>query len=246
MKKVRTILEKANRLLFKNRLVDGFIHLLFPSSCVVCNGELARSEKICCSICFSELSYTYFENSTEPTSLDHLFWGRIDVSATYSLLYYEKINNVKPLLHALKYKSRSDVGLLFGELLGNKLKCNKGYRTVEALIPVPIHYKKKYMRGYNQSELLVKGISKAWDIAMDKKVVSKSKHTKSQTTLGRFKRWDNVEGLFFVDEAIRNYRHVAIVDDVITTGATLESMMQQIRLVAPTIKISVISLAVAK
>ncbi len=77
-------------------------------------------------------------------------------------------------------------------------------------------------------------------------MVSKTKHTKSQTTLGRLKRWDNVEGLFYVDDSIRQYNHIALVDDVITTGATLESMMQQIRLVAPRIKISIISLAVAK
>lgn len=246
MKKKLTILRKGKKLLLENRLMDGFIHLLFPSSCVVCNGELARSEQICCSICYSELSYTYFENSNEPTSLDHLFWGRVDISATYALLYYEKTNNVKPILQALKYKGRSDVGIQFGELLGNKLQTNKGFRTVEALIPVPIHYKKKYIRGYNQSELLAKGISKSLGVPMDKKIVSKTKHTKSQTTLGRFKRWDNVEGLFYVDETIRNYRHIAIVDDVITTGATLESIMQQIRLVAPTIKISIISLAVVK
>lgn len=225
---------------------DGFVHLLFPSSCIVCQGELLRTEQICCSVCFSELMFTQFEQAREPTPLDQLFWGRVDVSAAYALLYYEKTNTVKPLLRALKYENRSDVGVFFGKLIGNKLIELKSFSSVEVFIPVPIHQKKRYDRGYNQSEQLVKGISTVWRLPVDKKVVSKRMHTQSQTKLGRFKRWDNVEDQFYVNTAIRQYKHIALVDDVITTGATLEAIIQQIRLISPEIQISVISLALAK
>lgn len=232
--------------LFHHPFWDGFLHLLFPSSCVICSGELLKAEKMCCSVCFSELAYTHYEKAQEPTALDQLFWGRVPVSATYSLLYYEKNNNVKPLIHALKYKNRPDAGVFLGQLLGDQVRSNAGFSSVEVLIPVPIHQKKKYIRGYNQSEQLIKGMTSAWNIPVNMKVVSKSRHTESQTTFGRFRRWDNVEDLFYVEESIRQYKHIALVDDVITTGATLESIMHSIRKISPGIKISVISLAVAK
>lgn len=230
----------------RHPLLDGFLHLLFPSSCVVCDGELLRTEKTCCSVCFSELAFTHYEKADEPTELDQLFWGRVPVASTYSLLYYSKSNNVKPILHTLKYRNRPDVGIMFGKLIGNRVKANAAFSPVEILIPVPLHRKKKYIRGYNQSEQLIKGITSVWKITVNTNLISKDKHTQSQTTLGRFKRWDNVENLFSTKESIRQYKHIALVDDVITTGSTLESIIHSIRAVAPEIKISVISLAVAK
>lgn len=226
--------------------IDGFLHLLFPSTCVICQTELSKSEKICCSICSSELAYTHFENSLESTSLDQLFLGRVPVHSSYSLLYYEKTNNVKPLLQSLKYGNRPDVGFYFGYQLGLRIKKNSNFSTVEVLIPVPIHRKKKYIRGYNQSEHLVKGIASTWDIPYKTDLLLRTKHTESQTKLGRFGRWDNVEGLFLAKATIQQYKHIVLVDDVITTGATLEVIMRCIYKVAPDIKISIISLAVAK
>lgn len=222
------------------------MHLLFPSTCLICQGELLKTEQICCSVCFSELMFTQFENEQEPTALDQLFWGRIPVSATYALLYYEKMNTVKPLLQALKYNNRPDVGVFFGKLLGNKLLDQVNFASVEVLIPVPIHRKKRYDRGYNQSEQLVKGMCMIWKIPVESKLVSKHTHTQSQTRFGRFKRWDNVENQFYVSPEICRYKHIALVDDVITTGATLEAIMKEIRLISPEIQISVISLALAK
>lgn len=226
--------------------VDGFLHLLFPSNCVICQTELSKSEKICCSVCSSELPYTHFENSSEPSSLDELFRGRVPVYSSYSLLYYEKTNNVKPLLSSLKYGNRPDIGFYFGKQLGERIKKNSDFSTVEMLIPVPIHRKKKYIRGYNQSEQLVNGIASVWNIPYKTDLVYRTEHTESQTKLGRFGRWDNVEGLFLAKETIQQYSHIALVDDVITTGATLEVIMRCIFKVAPDIKISIISLALTK
>ncbi|MCO5260317.1 MAG: hypothetical protein M9916_09255 [Crocinitomicaceae bacterium] len=230
---------------FKQYL-DGFTHLLFPSNCVVCQTELSQNEKICCSICFSELTLTHFENSDETTELDQLFWGRVPITATHSMLYYEKTNNSKPILTALKYKNRPDVGVFFGRMLGNQLKNNPKFSSIDALIPVPIHRKKRYIRGYNQSEQIVKGIVQTWNVHKDFKILERNKHTGSQTKLNRFNRWDNAEGLFTPDTSINKYKHIALVDDVITTGSTLEAITKRIFDVAPEIKVSIISLALAK
>lgn len=225
---------------------DGLLHLLFPSSCVVCKNELSRTEHVCCSICYSELAFTHFEISKEPTEVDQLFWGRLPITSTYSLLYYEKTNNSKPILAALKYGNRPDVGQYFGRIIGKTLCQHPLFSTVEVLIPVPIHTKKKYTRGYNQSEEIVKGITDVWEIPFDFKVLARNKHTGSQTKLGRFSRWDNADGLFTPDESIKNYKHIALVDDVITTGSTLEAITNRIFAIAPDIKVSVISLAVTR
>lgn len=232
--------------LSRNPFLDGFLHLLFPSSCIICRSELLQTEKHCCSVCSSELAFTHYELAKEPTELDQLFWGRVPVFSTYSLLYYAKNNNSKPLLHNLKYKNRPDIGVFYGKMIGEKIKLNRALSSVDVLIPVPLHRKKKYIRGYNQSEKLASGVCSVWDKPLRSDIISRGKHTQSQTRLGRFKRWDNVEDLFFVKETICNYKHVALIDDVITTGSTLESIMHSIRKISPEIKISVISLAVAK
>lgn len=231
---------------FANSFIDGFIHLLFPSTCVVCEGELAKEEKVCCSICFSELHYTHYEKSKEGTSLDKLFWGRVLVESTYALLFYEKENNLKSILHFLKYKNRSDIGLYFGEQIGRKIKFLNAFSSVDVLVPVPLHKSRLYERGYNQSEKIAQGIYNTFGKPVDTKVVRRIVQSESQTKFGRFNRWDNVAFIFETDESIKKYNHVAIIDDVITTGATIEAIIQSIREKSSTIKISVISLAVTK
>ena len=119
-------------------------------------------------------------------------------------------------------------------------------RQVEAIIPVPIHPKKKFARGYNQSELLARGLSKEWGVPVLKGLVHKLKHTNSQTTNNRFGRWDNVQDIFAAASQIRNFSHVLIVDDVITTGATLESLALAIKAVDPKVQISLLSFAFTK
>lgn len=231
---------------FYKTFLDGFAHLLFPSHCIVCNGELALNEGSCCSICKEELAFTYFETTLEETKAEKLFWGRAKLKAIYAMLYYEKTNTTKPILEALKYHNRPDVGLEFGKMIGHKLKSIKAFYDVDALIPVPIHPRKKYIRGYNQSEQLAKGISEQFHVFVDKSSVYRTKNTKSQTKLGRFIRWDNVQDMFALRESIKGYKHVAIVDDVITTGSTIESIVQKIEAFAPHIQISVVSLAITK
>jgi len=240
-------LQKIGQPILKQPLIDGFLHLLFPDQCIVCKCELARSEKMGCSICFSELSRTYYETSDEETELDKLFWGRIPIYSTYALLYYQKHNTVKPILQSLKYHNRPDVGIFFGKLIGEQIKNDPKFSSVQALIPTPLHWKKRYIRGYNQTEKIVEGITSILkNKSIEKDAVKKKIHTGSQTKLNKFGRMDNVESMFIAKPLIKKYEHIAIVDDVVTTGATLESIASSILIAKPTMKISVIGLAFAQ
>jgi ComF family protein len=228
----------------KNHL-DGLKHVLFQSQCVICDTELALSESLCCDSCTSELHFTYFELTEEPTNLDKLFWGRVNVHKTYALIYYEKTNSSQHVIKRLKYKKTAGVGFQFGVTIGQKIKSLDWIKTIDALIPVPIHPKKEFIRGYNQSELLAEGISTVLNLPINKEFICRNENDNSQTKLGRFTRWDNVSGKFSLYKG-KNYKHIALVDDVVTTGSTLETIIAIIQASYPTIQISVISLAVTK
>lgn len=226
---------------------DLIFHLIYPEMCSICSNELTRFEKNYCSVCFSHFKFTAFENYTEASSLDKLFWGRGVLNSTFALLYFEEGSDTRKILHAIKYQSKQDLAEGMGELIGQKMSLNpEKYNPIQVYIPVPLHPKKKYRRGYNQSELLANGISKVTRIPVDLACLTRVQHAKSQTTMGRFLRWDNIEEAFQVGEEIKKYQHIALVDDVVTTGSTLESCMQQLLKVHPDLQISIISLAIAK
>lgn len=233
-----------NRFL-QSKLMDGLFHLIYPNECLICSTELSRSESIICVKCNSELHFTHFEIAKEATSLDKLFWGRVQLEFTYAMLYYEKTNTSKQLLSALKYNKRADVGRIFGEMVGSKLQSIEMINTIDALIPVPIHPKKEFIRGYNQSQVIADGISSKLNIPVENNFIRRAVNSKSQTKLGRFNRWDNVSGKFQLATNCP-FKHIAIIDDVITTGATLETIIEIINQKYPTIRISVISLALTK
>lgn len=223
-----------------------FFHLIYPETCSICSRELSRFEKNYCSTCFVQLKFTAFENYDEASSLDKLFWGRVPVKSSFSMLYFEDQSDTRKILHAIKYRSKQELAVGMGELIGQKLNSNpEKYAAIEALIPVPLHPKKKYARGYNQSELLADGISKSTAKTVDLNCLKRIRHAKSQTTMGRFLRWDNIEDAFQVSPEIKKYKHIALVDDVITTGSTLEACIRQLLSVHPELEVSVISLAIA-
>ncbi len=242
-------MQKVTRFLLKNFVEwkENILHLIYPNVCLVCENEISKFEKDVCGFCIENLKYTAFEKYDDASSLDKLFWGRIQLAQTFSLLYFEKGNQTQTILHQIKYKGKQELGEKMGELMGKKLLENPiKINGIDALIPVPLHLKKMHTRGYNQSEVISNGLSKILDITTKLDFLTRIVHSESQTKKGRFMRWDNIEEAFFVNENKDNLKHIAIIDDVITTGSTLESCMKMIREKYPEMKISVFSLAVTK
>lgn len=229
----------------KIKIVSDIENLIFPNECYSCEKELSRFEKHLCSFCESDLPLTNFHLFDGETPTDKLFWGRINITKTYSHLFFEKNKTSQTILFNLKYRNKPELGVYFGEKIGKNLKTIKSFESIDAIIPVPLHHKKEFIRGYNQSEMLANGICNVLNKPMDNKTVQRTKHSTSQTKKSRFQRWDNVNEIFKVKQKINTYNHILLVDDVITTGSTIESIIHAIRKKNPDILISVVTLAVA-
>ena len=228
------------------RYFEGFQHLIFPNVCLQCSCELSRFEKHICAFCWDKLQRTYFESYEVASGMDQLFWGRIELSETFALYFFEKEKPIQDILHALKYQFKAPLGIHFGEVMGKTIFNSNKYKKIEALIPVPIHPQKRFLRGYNQSELLAEGMATILEIPILRDVVLKKANNASQTRKNRFLRWDNASEQFCLGKIDISYQHIAIVDDVITTGSTLEAMAQLLRSHYPDLQISLLSFAIAK
>lgn len=228
------------------RIINDLLHLVYPNQCLVCENELSPSEKHICVFCNENIAPTNFHLINEATSMDKLFWGRIEVQKTYAHFFFEKSKASQNILFSIKYKDNPFLATYFGKELGKNLLQIKELEGVDVVFPVPLHPKKKFIRGYNQSEALAKGICETFNRKLDVKSVVRTKHTETQTKKTRFQRWDNVNEIFKIDASISTYKHAIIVDDVITTGSTIEAMANAILKTHPTILISVVTLAIAK
>lgn len=219
--------------------------LIFPEACLFCKTELVSHEKHICGLCEMELKRTYFEGFQESTSLDKLFWGRVKLEKTFALYYFNFSTPIREILHHLKYEHKESLGIDMGKKTGVILKKNGFFSDIDGLIPVPIHHKKEFVRGYNQSELLARGIGYEMGVSVIKNRVSKRKHTVSQTKKSNQERWENVSSVF-KSQDLSAFQHIALVDDVITTGSTIESLANELLKANEHLKISVISLAFAQ
>jgi len=221
-----------------------FIELIYPRTCGACNIPLLKGEQIICTHCLAELPYTYYHKDKD-NPVAQLFWGRVPLQAATSLLYFHKKGRTQHLLHLLKYKGRKDIGIFLGQLLGNQLKDNDDFKTVDAIIPIPLHPKRQKQRGYNQAECIAIGISQSMNIPIETKLVIRNTETKTQTKKSRTERWENVAQVFSLQQQYATEgKHYLLVDDVVTTGATLEACAQ-VLLTIPNSKVSIASIAKA-
>ena len=203
--------------------IDDFISLLYPRVCAACGNSLFKHEEIICTYCLYHLPKTNYHLMTD-SPLDKVFWGRAQLANTAALYTFQKKSKVQHLIHQLKYKGRMDVGIHLGKILGADLAKADAFQDVTRVIPVPLHPEKQRKRGYNQSEQFAIGLARAMNIEMDATSFIRTVDTSTQTRKSRFARWENVKEIFKVTnpEAIAR-QHILLVDDVITTGATLES-----------------------
>lgn len=201
---------------------DSFLHLLFPQICEGCGTDLPGQDTLLCFRCMEALPETNFEQHPH-NPVEKKFYGRMPVHEASASYYFSKESLMAHLVHQLKYKGNKELGLQLGQLMGHTIK-RSGRFKVDALIPLPLFPVKEKRRGYNQATVLCEGIAKHLTIPILKEVITRPEHTETQTKKGRVERWKNIEGKFLLKnpEVITN-KHILLVDDVITTGATLES-----------------------
>ena len=179
-----------------------------------------RNERCVCTNCSIHLPRTE-DSLFSPNPTERLFWGRVPVVAAAALFKFKKGGGVQSLIHHLKYKNRPDIGRYFGRMLGEELRQNPQFLTVDAIVPIPLHPKKRRLRGYNQSEEIAAGIAMALERPVWPDVLVRQVATSTQTKRSAFQRWENVRTVFAVPDPARIAgKHLLLVDDVITTGST--------------------------
>jgi ComF family protein len=220
--------------------------LFYPSLCAACREPLLQNEHTICTSCWMDLPYTgYFRDKDNP--VERLFWGRSPVHFATSLCHFRKAGRVQRLLHELKYKGRTEVGHILGVELGRQIRESPHFGQIDAIAPVPLHPRKERQRGYNQSLFIAEGISSVLQAPVQPALITRTIHTSTQTRRSRYDRYRNVEQVFQVNEPPEGYgNHVLIVDDVVTTGSTLEACCNSLREHSnPETKVSIATLAVA-
>lgn len=218
--------------------------MFYPNICAVCQSGLAHGELDICIHCLSNLPKTHF-GFQKHNPVEKLFWGRIPLEFAGAFLYFYHQGITQDILHQIKYRGAKDLALLMGIMYGEELKKSTDF-SADMLIPVPLHPRKQRQRGYNQSEAFAKGLGQVLDIKVRTDLVTRNSYTTSQTRKTRYNRWENVDGIFKTNKPadIAN-KKVILVDDVITTGSTLEALASSILGAKPS-NLGLLSLAVAK
>lgn len=204
-------------------VLSDILSLFFPQLCAGCNTPLVKGEDILCLNCLADLPKTNYNDAIDNPIAFH-FSGKVRIDFATSFCHFDKGGRVQHLLHQLKYKGRKEIGYKMGLLFGFDLIQNIQFQNIDAIVPVPLHPRKQRSRGYNQSTEICKGISESMNRPLISGNLIRQVHTSSQTLKGRYERWENVSGIFSVkDSEAFVGKHLLLVDDVITTGATLEA-----------------------
>jgi ComF family protein len=226
-------------------IIDSFIHLWYPELCLSCKTSLNRSEEFICLDCELHLPKTNF-HTFKSNPAEKIFWGRFPIENAAAYLYFEKSAGVQQIMHQIKYKGRKELARKLGDWYGTDLINQPGYKSINDIIPVPLHQKKLKTRGYNQSEWFAMGLSNSMKIPVMKENLVRIKNSETQTKKTRYKRWENVSEIFQIQNpALLRDKHILLVDDVVTTGATLEACAQTILALNCRCKISIVTLAFA-
>jgi len=224
-------------------MLTAVVNLFFPKVCYTCDNELLDFENYVCTKCRHDLPITnfHFDNNN---AVKKVLYGRVKVENATSLLRFENKGIVQQLIHNLKYRGFEDIGVFLGEWLGNELRTIEKYKDIDIVIPVPLHKNKLKKRGYNQVDKFAQEIAKALAVLHNNKVLIKVTSTTSQVNKKRFARWQITNELFAIEhpDQIEN-KHILLVDDIITTGATLEACINVLN-TAKNVKISIATMAI--
>jgi len=202
---------------------SGLLHLFFPHLCAGCGSDIVTTEQQLCLRCIMALPQTNFFN-IPGNPVEAAFYGRVAIKNAAAGYYFTKQSLVQHIVFQLKYKGNTLLGFYMGQLLGQHLLKSSYYNQVDVMVPLPLNPAREKKRGYNQATLLCNGIASVWKKPVLDKTVIRKVYTETQTKMGRINRWQNMEGVFKVTDAPALMgKHVLLVDDVVTTGASLEA-----------------------
>ena len=225
--------------------LDGFLSLLLPRYCIVCGRALVEGEECLCTLCNIDLPRTGY-HLCPGNPVEQAFWGRVPVERATSYFFYRKGSDYCRILYRMKYGGERHTCEAMGRMAAAELEPSGFFEGVDCLLPVPLHADKQRRRGYNQSEWLARGVSAVTGIPVEAAWIVRRQDNETQTKKTVFERWTNVEGIFSLraEDGLRG-RHVLLVDDVLTTGATGVACASVLAGVEG-IRISVLTLAVAE
>ena len=227
----------------KSILTDT-LHLFYPHICKGCGSDLLDESNLLCLHCINDLPHTE-EAAHALNHTEKIFSGRLKIEAACSEFYFAKGSLIQHLIHQLKYKNNKEIGFYLGEMMGKTMLESGRFNNIDALIPLPLYPDKERKRGYNQAAIICDGISSVMNIPVEMKNVLRQRFTETQTRKHRTERWENVEGSFVIkNENAAAGKHFLLVDDVITTGATLEACGQAMLKISNA-KLSIAALAYA-
>jgi len=222
---------------------NSVLHLIFPHVCDGCGSDIVDERSSLCMKCIAEMPETNFHlHANNP--IEKIFWGRLPIISATSQYYFVKESMMQQLLHQLKYKGNKELGKQLGRLMGHDLNKTSRFNRIDLLVPLPLFPLKEKRRGYNQATILCEGMAEVMDVEISRDIIIRTQFTETQTRKGRLERWQNMEGKFELTnpEKIRN-KNILLVDDVITTGATLEACGHE--LLQATSKVSIATLCYA-
>ena len=205
-----------------SKYLKDFGSLFFPEICQSCGQSLSQQEKHFCNTCLHHFPYTNFHLDAD-NRLAKQFWGRINIGSAVAFLYFNKGGQVQNIMHQLKYNNQPQVGVALGKLYAQELKAFSNYYLADAIIPVPLHPHKLEKRGYNQSESFADGLAEVLNIPVCIDILTRNSERDSQAMQSRSNRFDNMQKVFSATKTEINFESVLLVDDTITTGATLEA-----------------------
>lgn len=224
-------------------LLRDIADFILPRFCVICGERLTAQERCLCVNCLRQLPYTY-AHMHKGNEIERLFWYHIPIERAASYCFYEG-EGLRNAIHHFKYHSRPDIGLFLSEAMAREYAEHGFFEGVDVIVPVPLHWKKRVRRGYNQCDYIAKGIGRITHIPVEVHALRRTVNNKSQASLHHSERKENAESIFQVVRPERlQGKHVLLVDDVITTGSTILSCAREVAKV-PDTRLSVLSLAYA-
>ncbi len=209
-------------------MFSDFLNLIFPSYCLACHKALVKNEDFICTYCRFDLPKTEY-HLINDNQLAKKFYGKVKLENCLAYLKYSKEGKVQRIIHNLKYQGKKEIGEIIGKWYGFDIKSSENNYKFDLIIPIPLHLKKLKKRGYNQTDGFAKGLSEALDIQWDSHSLVRNIPNRTQTKKDKYERWLNVKDIFFVENLskVKN-KHVLLVDDVITTGSTIEAGAQKL------------------